>query len=63
MSELVQIGDEIKEATAKELAQLEQAREEEIALQEAKMAAVEARKEPLRKLGLTEDEINTVLGL
>jgi hypothetical protein len=26
-------------------------------------AALEARKEPLRRLGLTEDEINTVLGL
>lgn len=26
-------------------------------------AALEARKAPLRKLGLTEDEINTVLGL
>lgn len=26
-------------------------------------AALEVRKEPLRRLGLTEDEINTVLGL
>jgi hypothetical protein len=26
-------------------------------------AALEARKAPLRRLGLTEDEINTVLGL
>ena len=63
MSELIQIDGEVREATADELAQLEQARQEEIALQEAKAHAVEARKEPLRKLGLTEDEISVVLGL
>ena len=27
------------------------------------VAALEARKAPLRRIGLTEDEINTVLGL
>ena len=63
MSELVQIDGEVREATADELAQLQQAREEEIALQQAKAAATESRKEPLRRLGLSEDEINTVLGL
>lgn len=36
--------------------------EQEIAEQEA-AAALEARKEPLRRLGLSEEEINTVLGL
>jgi hypothetical protein len=30
---------------------------------EEQAAALEARKAPLRRLGLTEDEINTVLGL
>ena len=30
---------------------------------EAQATAREARKAPLRRLGLTEDEINTVLGL
>ena len=34
---------------------------ERIAAEQA--AALDARKEPLRRLGLTEDEINTVLGL
>lgn len=31
--------------------------------QEAEAAALEARKAPLRKLGLSDEEINTVLGL
>lgn len=30
---------------------------------EEQAAALEARKAPLRRIGLTEDEINTVLGL
>ena len=33
------------------------------ALQNEMAQALEARKAPLRRLGLTEDEINTVLGL
>jgi len=37
------------------------AERERIAADQA--AALDARKEPLRRLGLTEDEINTVLGL
>lgn len=32
-------------------------------LAEETAAAVEARKAPLRRIGLTDDEINTVLGL
>ena len=33
------------------------------AAEQAAAEALEARKAPLRRLGLTEDEINTVLGL
>lgn len=45
--------DETLAAIAAEKAEREQAAAE----------ALEARKAPLRRLGLTEDEINTVLGL
>ena len=34
-----------------------------VAREAAELAALEARKAPLRRLGLAEDEINTVLGL
>lgn len=39
----------------------DQAEAQRIASEQA--VALEARKAPLRRLGLTEDEINTVLGL
>lgn len=39
----------------------DQAESARIASEQA--AALEARKAPLRRLGLTEDEINTVLGI
>lgn len=50
-----------EEAAYWELDAAYQAEQERIAAEQA--AAIEARKEPLRRLGLTEDEINTVLGL
>lgn len=53
--------------TEAEVAAWESAAADTIADQTARQtetaAALEARKEPLRRLGLTEDEINTVLGL
>lgn len=36
---------------------------DQAAATQAELDALEARKAPLRRLGLTEDEINTVLGL
>lgn len=51
-----------EEAAAYEKAAARMIAEQELAEQEA-AAALEARKEPLRRLGLTDDEINRVLGL
>lgn len=52
--------------TADEATQYEQSLAEfeaaKAAADEQAAAALEARKAPLRRLGLTEDEINTVLG-
>lgn len=60
---LTQIGDEVREMTDDEVAAYEALQQELHDVQAAQVAALEARKEPLRRLGLTEDEINTVLGL
>lgn len=55
-----------REMTAAEVAAYEQTVAEleadRVAREAAEVAALEARKAPLRRLGLTEDEINTVLG-
>ena len=55
-----------REMTADEIAAyaqtVAQLKADQAARQEVEAAALEARKAPLRRLGLTEDEINTVLG-
>jgi len=67
MTYLIQVDGVIREMTTSEAAAHEQflanaaAADEAAAIEAA--AALEARKAPLRRLGLTEDEINTVLGL
>jgi len=56
-----------RDMTAAEQAAYEQTAAQMLAAAEQEQAeaaaALEARKAPLRRLGLTEDEINTVLGL
>lgn len=53
--------------TEKEIAEYEaynaQRIKDDAEAEAAAVTALEARKAPLRRLGLTEDEINTVLGL
>lgn len=53
----------VRDMTAEELAAHEASTAdlERIATEQA--AALEARKEPLRRIGLTDEEIDTVLGL
>ena len=63
MTYKVQIDDRIRDATPEEAQQIEDAIARREADEAAAAAALEARKAPLRRLGLTEDEINTVLGL
>ena len=63
MTYRVQIDDLVRDATPEEVAQIEADQAQREAELEAAAAALEARKAPLRRLGLTEDEINTVLGL
>lgn len=52
-----------RDATAEEIEAAEQAKAEMITAAENQAKNLEARKEPLRRLGLTEDEINIVLGV
>ena len=63
MTYKVQIDDVVRPATADEISVIES----QIAAQEKaeadREAALEARKAPLRRLGLTDDEINIVLGV
>lgn len=63
MTYKVQINEEVRDATPEEIAVIETQRAEAEQAAADAAAALEARKEPLRRLGLTEDEINTVLGL
>jgi DNA-binding GntR family transcriptional regulator len=60
---LIQIGNDVREMTEQEIADCFKIQAEIEALAAAQAGALEARKEPLRRLGLTEDEINIVLGL
>ena len=53
----------VRPMTDEELAVLEITIAQQAKLEQDRANAFEARKEPLRRLGLTEDEINTVLGL
>ena len=59
----IQINDTIREMTSEEEDAPIQAGKEAEQREADALAAFEARKEPLRRLGLTEDEINTVLGI
>lgn len=63
MTYKVQIDDVVRDATPEEAAEIEALQAKAEADRLAAEAALEARKVPLRRLGLTEDEINTVLGL
>ena len=49
--------------TAEILAVQEKLQQEKIAATQAAEEALEARKAPLRRIGLTDEEINIVLGL
>lgn len=60
---MIQIGDEVREMTESEFVEYQKVQADFDAQAEAQFNALEARKAPLRRLGLTEDEINTVLGL
>lgn len=63
MTYKVQIDDQIRDATPEEAAAIEAQHAAAEQAEADRVAALEARKEPLRRLGLTEDEIDTVLGL
>ena len=62
----IQIGDEVREMTDAEYAQYQldqqEAQDQQEAL-EAKLAAKESAKAKLAALGLTEDEVNALIGL
>lgn len=64
---IIQIGDDVREMTDEEYEQwvkdCDALTEQLAAIETQNAAQLEARKAPLRRLGLTEDEINTVLGL
>jgi len=59
----IQTDNEVRAATSEEVAEIEAVRDAAELQQEQTAAALEARKAPLRRLGLTEEEIITVLGL
>ena len=67
MTYRIQVDGVVRDMTATEAAAHEQFLANALAADEASArdaaAALEARKAPLRRLGLTEDEINTVLGI
>ena len=61
----IQIGNEVREMTEAEYAQWQLDQQEAQAQQEAieaKLAAKESAKTKLAALGLTEDEINAIIG-
>ena len=62
----IQVGDEVREMTEAEYAQWQLDQQEAQAQQEAieaKLAAKESAKAKLAALGLTEDEVNALIGL
>jgi hypothetical protein len=63
MTHKIQIDDQVRDATDEEAAAIEVQHAAAIAEKAAADAAIEARKAPLRRLGLTDDEIDIVLGL
>ena len=61
----IQVGDEVREMTEAEYAQWQLDQQEAQAQQEAleaKLAAKESAKAKLAALGLTEDEVNAIIG-
>ena len=61
----IQVGDEVREMTEAEYAQWQLDQQEAQAQQEAleaKLAAKESAKAKLSALGLTEDEVNAIIG-
>jgi len=62
---MIQIGDEVREMTSAEIAALEQARADNAKIDEAHELLVAAKTSAcvkLKALGLTDDEINALLG-
>lgn len=60
---MVQIDDIVRPATAEEIANYNAVTASYELQKQTAEETLEARKAPLRKLGLTDEEINTVLGL
>lgn len=58
----IQIDEEVRNATADEKAVYERISAELVQAEKDRQNALEARKAPLRRIGLTEDEITVVLG-
>ena len=65
MTYRVQINDEVRDATPEEEARILAAQAEAVAQEEARQAAIAAKesaKAKLAALGLTEEEINAIIG-
>jgi len=65
MTYKVQIDDEVRDATPEEEARILAAQAEAVAQEEARQAAIAAKesaKAKLAALGLTEEEINAIIG-
>jgi len=65
MTYKVQINDEVRDATPEEEARILAAQAEAVAQEEARQAAIAAKesaKAKLAALGLTEEEINAIIG-
>jgi len=65
MTYKVQIDDEVRDATPEEEARILAAQAEAVAQEEARQAAIAAKesaKAKLAALGLTEEEVNAIIG-
>lgn len=62
MTYMIQIDDQIREATAEEIAVLDAQRAADEAVKQAAAAKEAARNTALAKLGLTDDEIAALFG-
>jgi Arc/MetJ family transcription regulator len=61
MTYKVQIDDEVRDATAEEIALIEASRAEDLALQAEAEAKAQAKAELLERLGITADEAKLLL--
>jgi hypothetical protein len=61
MSYQIQINDEVREATADEVARIEAQRAEAEVLEQSKIMQDELKKATIAKLGLTADEVAALL--